>query len=127
MLDLEGSGAGKPGYSPKYQVSTPAAMQKYDQMAIELVKRYAGARLIVASVFSNTLAYHEAVLDAKLGSWAVDVQDQWATNDPTKYDAIARNYLNAFAAARVRRPVLVDNLASDPGGTPVTAPNMILS
>lgn len=127
MLDLEGSGKGRPGYSPVYQVDTPAHMEKYDHMAIDLVKHYPGARLVVASVFSSALAYHEAVLDAKWGAWAVDLQDQWATNKPWEYSAVAHKYLSAFTAAGVRRPVLCDNLSSNPGGMPVTAANMILS
>lgn len=121
MFDLEGGG----GTTPLYQGATEADRRKYDLQALGLAAHY-HVHLIMASVFSRTDAVSEAVLEARHGAWAIDIQDQFAARQPALYLSIAKSYLAALKAAHVN-PVVFDNLSSDPGGYPVTSAELTSS
>lgn len=117
-LDLESVPFGTPAYQG-------AAEGYYDRLAAADARTF-GVKLIASPVTSPAA---EATIEADAardGAFAVELQIQYGTSNPVKYQQLVSASVKAIRAAN-KRTVIIAGIASDAGGYPTTATLMYAS
>jgi hypothetical protein len=113
LFDLEG------GYSPDYQTDN----EPYWLCRAAKLARRNGIQLIEAPVWPNSTIGQTWAAAARCQAWAVELQINWATRYPLRYEGRVKYALSVIRPINSTIPVF-SGLSTDPGGDPVTVSEM---